>query len=66
MATNQDFYGKSPDLYEEILAYESLDPYEGLLNRSNKSKRNEGEKVKPSTHRNIAENPWHHKNLTTG
>ena len=34
MDDNQDFHGTSPDLYEEILAYESLDPYEGLLNRS--------------------------------
>ena len=34
MDNNQDFHGTSPDLYEEILAYESLDPYEGLLNRS--------------------------------
>ena len=34
MDDNQDFHGTSPDLYEEILAYESLDPYEGLLNHS--------------------------------
>ena len=34
MDNNQDFHGTSPDLYEQILAYESLDPYEGLLNRS--------------------------------
>ena len=34
MDDNQDFHGTSPDLYEEILAYQSLDPYEGLLNRS--------------------------------
>ncbi len=34
MKANQDFHWKNPDLYEEILASESLDPYEGLLNNS--------------------------------
>ena len=34
MDDNQDFYKKDPDLYEEILASKSLDPYEGLLNHS--------------------------------
>tara|TARA_Y100001968_G_scaffold112262_1_gene101701 strand:- start:985 stop:1125 length:141 start_codon:yes stop_codon:yes gene_type:complete len=34
MDNNQDFYGKNPDLYEEILASKSLDPYETLLNYS--------------------------------
>ena len=38
MDDNQDFHGTSPDLYEEILAYESLDPYEGLLKRSKSTK----------------------------
>ena len=34
MDDNQDFDEKSPDLYEEVLISESLDQYEGLLNRS--------------------------------
>ena len=34
MDENQDLHGKDPDLYEEILSAESLDPYEGLLNHS--------------------------------
>ena len=34
MDDNQDFHGKNPDLYEEILYSENLDPYEGLLNYS--------------------------------
>ena len=34
MDDNQDFHGKNTDLYEEILASEYLDPYEGLLKHS--------------------------------
>ena len=34
MDDNQDFDEKSSDLYEEVLVSESLDQYEGLLNRS--------------------------------
>ncbi len=34
MDDNQDFHEKNPDLYEEVLASKSLDPYEGLLNHS--------------------------------
>ena len=38
MDDNQDFYEKSPDLYEEVLVSESLDQYEGLLNHSKSTK----------------------------
>ncbi|KGG14818.1 MULTISPECIES: hypothetical protein [unclassified Prochlorococcus] len=38
MDDNQDFDEKSPDLYEEVLVSESLDQYEGLLNRSKSTK----------------------------
>ena len=38
MDDNLDFYAKSPDLYEEVLVSESLDQYEGLLNRSKSTK----------------------------
>ena len=49
MDDNQDFYEKSPDLYEEVLVSESLDQYEGLLNHSS----NERENLKgPSRKRN--------------
>ena len=34
MDDNQDFHGKNPYFYEEILYSENLDPYEGLLNYS--------------------------------
>ena len=34
MDDNQDLHRKNPDLYEEVLISESLDPYEGLLNHS--------------------------------
>ena len=39
MDENQDLHGKDPDLYEEILSAESLDPYEGLLNHAKSSKK---------------------------
>ncbi len=39
MDENQDLHGKDPDLYEEILSAESLDPYEGLLNHSKSNKK---------------------------
>ena len=39
MDDNQDFYEKSPDLYEEVLVSESLDQYEGLLNHSKSAKK---------------------------
>ena len=39
MDDDQDFHGKNPDLYEEILASESLDPYEGLLNNPKSTKK---------------------------
>ena len=35
---NQDFHEKNPDLYEEILASKSLDPYEDLLNHPMRNK----------------------------
>ena len=31
MVPNQDLFKKDPDLYEEVLASEALDQYEGLL-----------------------------------
>ena len=39
MDDNQDFHGKNPDLYEEVLVSESLDQYEGLLNHSKSTKK---------------------------
>ncbi len=38
MDDNQDFHGKNPDIYEEVLISESLDQYEGLLNHSKSTK----------------------------
>ena len=55
MDNNQDFHGTSPDLYEEILAYESLDPYEGLLNRSKSTRaylKNSAKEVSRQEHPN--------------
>ena len=34
MDDNQDFHGKNPYFYEEILYSEYLDPYEGFLYHS--------------------------------
>ena len=39
MDDNQDLHRKNPDLYEEVLISESLDPYEGLLNHSKSTKK---------------------------
>ena len=39
MDDSQDFHGKNPDLYEEVLISESLDQYEGLLNHSKSTKK---------------------------
>ena len=39
MDDKQDFLGKNPDLYEEVLISESLDQYEGLLNHSKSTKK---------------------------
>ena len=40
MNDNQGFQEKIPDLYEEILTSQALDPYEGLLNQSKSTKKN--------------------------
>ena len=39
MDDNQDLHRKNPELYEEVLISESLDPYEGLLNHSKSTKK---------------------------
>ena len=39
MDDNQDLQRKNPDLYEEVLISESLDPYEALLNHSKSTKK---------------------------
>ena len=39
MDDNQDLQRKNPDLYEVVLLFESLDPYEGLLNHSKSTKK---------------------------
>ena len=38
MDDNQGFDEKNPDVYEEILVSEDLDQYEGLLNRSKRTR----------------------------
>ena len=54
MDDNQDFHGKNPDLYEEVLISESLDQYEGLLNHSKSTKKSPIDITKKiSSHRPI-------------
>ncbi len=50
MDNNQDFHENNPDLYEEILASEFLDPYEGLLKHSKNTKNPIDIKKKNSPH----------------
>ena len=39
MNNKERFIDEETDLYEEILTYEALDQYEGLLNHYNKTKK---------------------------
>ena len=39
MNNKESLFSEESDHYEEILVYESLDQYEGLLNHTNKKKK---------------------------